>query len=78
MPDEEKTRPGKSGLPRPDGFLRYTGMASQMAVTIVAGVFVGQWADGHFGLDKPYLTGLCAVLAVFVAMWLAIKDLIKK
>ena len=58
--------------------MRYTGMATQMAVIIVAAVFFGQWADEKLSLSKPYLTGLCAVFSVILAMVLAIKDLIKK
>lgn len=76
MPTAEKNRP--SSKRPPDAFLRYTGMATQMVVVIVVGLLAGRWLDSHFGTAKPWFTGLITVISVFLSMYLAVKDLLRK
>lgn len=44
-------------------YLKYSGLAFQLAGLVLAGLFGGQWLDKTFHLDKPYFTiGLVVVL----------------
>jgi len=51
-------------------------MAFQMAFILGLGVFLGMKLDSHFGMEKPYLTALCAILAFPVAFYVSVKDLL--
>ena len=56
--------------------LKYSGMAFQMAFIIGLGVFAGMKLDEHFGNDKPYLTAVCALLALPIAFYVSLKDIL--
>lgn len=57
---------------RPNEFLRYSGMATQMAVVILAGVWFGRWLDN--GNEFPLFTLIFALLAVAIAIYIVIKE----
>ncbi|GJM32358.1 MAG: hypothetical protein DHS20C18_13590 [Saprospiraceae bacterium] len=61
---------------RVDDYMKYSGMAFQMAFIILIGTLGGKKLDEYFQLDKPYLTMLGAVLATFAALYLILKDII--
>ena len=61
--------------PRSDGFLRYAGMATQMAVTIGLGVWAGLALDERLPNGMHLWTLALSLLSVGVAMYLAIRDL---
>lgn len=61
----------------PKNFIRYSGMAMQMAAVILAGVFGGIKLDEYLELESPAFTITFSLLAVFVSMYLVIKDLSK-
>jgi len=48
-----------------------------MAVIITGGTFGGKWLDGYMQNDFPVFTLLFAVLSVALAVYYAIKDIIK-
>ena len=50
----------------------------QMLVIIFAGVFGGMELDKWLKLKFPVFTVILSVLSVFAAIYLVIKDLIKK
>jgi hypothetical protein len=52
-------------------------MAMQMMVIIVAGALGGIWLDGRYSTPAPYFTGTLTVLSVVIAMYVAVKDLLK-
>ena len=52
-------------------------MALQMGLTILLGVFVGQFLDKTVGTAVPWFTIAFALLSTFAALYLAIKDLLK-
>lgn len=52
-------------------------MAMQMMVIIVAGALGGMWLDGHFGTSTPWFTGGLTILSVIIAMYTAVKDLLR-
>lgn len=62
---------------QPNDFLKYTGMATQMAVTILIGVFGGIKVDEYLELQTPIFTLIFSLLAVAAAMYMVIKDINK-
>lgn len=63
---------------RTNAFLRYTSMCTQMAITILIGVWGGRKLDEKFPRDFPLFTLVCAIVSVVVAIYFVIKDLLKK
>lgn len=59
-------------------YMRYTGMAFQIVIMLAIGAFIGQKLDAHFGLSKPYLTALSVIVFLFFALYLILKDLLRK
>lgn len=55
----------------------YTGIASKMIGIIIAGVIVGHYLDVYIQYKIPIFTLLLSVLAVFVAMYVIIKEFSK-
>ncbi|OYU96876.1 MAG: hypothetical protein CFE21_00905 [Bacteroidetes bacterium B1(2017)] len=50
----------------------------QMILVIVAGSLGGKYADKYLGLSFPIFTLLGVILSVFAALYLALKDFLKK
>lgn len=67
--------PKKSDL---TGYAKYTSIAVQMVVVIAGGIFGGykldQWLDLHF----PVFTIVLALASVALAIYLVIRDFLKK
>lgn len=53
-------------------------MVFQMAAIIFGGSYLGLWLDKHYQLKTPVFTASLALFSVFLAMYFAIKDFIKK
>jgi len=47
-----------------------------MLFILAAAVFIGQKLDAYFALETPYLTALCTVIALPVALYSTLKDLL--
>ncbi|MEQ8907670.1 MAG: AtpZ/AtpI family protein [Vicingaceae bacterium] len=62
---------------QPNTFLRFSGMATQMAVIIGIGVFGGKELDAYFKQDQHTFTLIGSLLGVGVALYFVIKDLSK-
>ena len=60
-----------------DQYARYSSMAFQMLVIILAGVFGGfkidQWLH-----TRPVFTVILSLLAVFLSIYFVVKDLLRK
>ena len=56
--------------------LKYMGMAFQMAIIIGLGTFIGKKLDEHFLTERPIFTILLALVFLFLAFYLTLKDLI--
>jgi len=52
-------------------------MAMQMMAIIVGGALGGIWLDGHFATSTPWFTGGLTILSVIIAMYTAVKDLLR-
>ena len=76
MPDNQEKSNGKKK--QPNAFLKYSSMATQMAVIIVIFAYSGIKLDEYYQNEIAYLTGLLTILGVLIAMYFMIKDLIKK
>lgn len=50
-------------------------MAVQLGGTIAIGAFIGRKLDQYFGLEKPLLTALFALVATVGSIYLLIKGL---
>jgi len=57
--------------------LKYSGMAFEMLAIIAVFTFIGKWIDDKYQLDPPIATVIFALLAVVVALYLTLKDLMK-
>ncbi len=56
-------------------YAKYSGMAFQMGLIILAGTFLGKKLDEYFQMERPYLTVFFALLSIFAALYLVLKDL---
>ncbi len=63
---------------RSNEILKYTGTAFQMGATIAVGILLGKFLDRKFDTTGPYFTALFSALFSVAAIYLAIKDFLKK
>lgn len=56
-------------------YAKYSGLAIQMGIIILVGTLIGQKLDAYFEMQRPYLTVLFALLSIFAALYVALKDL---
>lgn len=52
-------------------------MAIQMGVIILIGTWAGKSLDAYFGAEKPFWTVGLALLSIFAALYLTLKDIIR-
>jgi len=62
----------------PNHYLKYATMGTQMLVTIGLGVFTGVKLDRWLELKFPVFTVVLGLLSVVVAIYLSVRDLLKK
>jgi F0F1-type ATP synthase assembly protein I len=72
---QSSTPPNKAGN---HSILRYTSMATQMAITIFLGVWGGMKLDQSFQFEKPVMTLICSLLGVVLAVYIVIRDVLRK
>jgi hypothetical protein len=72
------TSPKKNRLSDNSVLMRYATMGTQMLVIMGAMTFGGYWLDKHFGLQFPVLTVCLSLLGIAAALYLTLKDLLKK
>ena len=75
-PDEEKTPPKKEQ--QLNQYIRYSAMAFQMAGIIGAGVWLGHWLDERYRSKTPWFTIGLGLFSIFVALYVSLKDFLKK
>ena len=62
---------------KPTGdYMKYSGMAFQMLIILALGTYLGVKLDEYFQLETPYLAALFAILSLFIAFYITLKDLI--
>jgi ATP synthase protein I len=60
-----------------NSILRYSGMGVQMGAIMLLGAYAGIQIDKHFGIKNNLFTAILTIVAVIVAVYLTIRDLIK-
>ncbi len=75
---QRQTNPKKKFLKPLNNYARYSSIALQMAVIIMAGVFGGIKLDSWLKLKFPAFTLSLSLLSVGLAIYTVIKDLLKK
>lgn len=60
-----------------NSILRYSGMGLQMGTIMLLGAFGGMQIDKYFGIKNNIFTATLTILAVFIAVYLTIKDLLR-
>jgi F0F1-type ATP synthase assembly protein I len=50
-------------------------MAFQMGIIILVGTLIGRKIDTYFELETPWATVAFALLSIFTALYLTLKDL---
>jgi len=58
-----------------DSYLKYSGLAFQMAGVIFISLYVGQLLDERLNTPKPYITMLFMIVFFSAFMYKLIKDL---
>ncbi len=59
-------------------YLRYSGMAFQIAGYIIVGVLLGRQLDKYFETQKPYFTALLSILFLAAYFIKLVSDLSRK
>jgi ATP synthase protein I len=59
-------------------YLKYSGMAFQMIVTLVAAAYGGMWLDEKQGNKNPWWTIVLMVVAVVATIYMVIKSVTQK
>lgn len=72
---ENRKEPQNKGL---EQFAKYSGIVVQMGVVIFLTTWGGTKLDKILQLKQPVFTIVLSLLGVFTAIYLAIKDFIKK
>jgi hypothetical protein len=70
-PNSPKKQPDNS-------YMQYSGMAIQMVVIILAGVWAGKQLDKWLAFKFPIFTLILSLLSVFGAVYYVVKDFLKK
>ncbi len=58
-------------------FVRFSGIAMQMGLTIYLGSLLGEWLDNKYPNDSELYTKICTLAAVFGAMFSVIRQVSK-
>lgn len=59
---------------RPNEVLKYSGMGTKMAITILLGIYVGKYLDEKMALNTPWWTLALSIISVAVAIVIVIRD----
>lgn len=66
----------KGKEPRKSDYLRFSSLGFQMAITIGLGAWAGSYLDNRCQTEKPYYTIVTILLAIAVALYQVIKEVI--
>ena len=60
-----------------NSYIKYSSIATQMAIIIIAGTFLGNYLDLQQNTSKKTFTIVCSLLSVFLSIYHAIKEVLK-
>ena len=77
MDNSTKPKPKKKLLDHKatKNYMKYSGMAFQIAAYVLVGIFVGRQIDKYFATAKPYFTALGAILFLVAFLIKLMNDL---
>ncbi len=78
MPDQKNQKKKLQNRENLSNYAKYSGIAFQMILIILAGVFLGIKMDKWFHTNDPVFTAILSVLGVILATYTVIKDLLRK
>lgn len=78
MPTSQSNSTKKKQPEDKNAIMRYASMGTQMMVIIGLGVFGGVKLDEYLGWKTPVCTLVLSLLSVSAAIYLSIKDFLKK
>lgn len=58
-----------------NSYIKYTGIAFQMAATIAIFTLIGYWIDAHYEHDKPIVTLILMLIGTGISIFTLIKQL---
>ncbi len=68
----------KENKPKPyNSFIKYSGLALQMGITIYLGSLLGDFLDSKYDNENGLYTKICTLLAVFLSIASVIRQVIK-
>lgn len=74
---KKETKPtGKGKALNP--YIKYSTMAITMGIVIGLGTWLGVYLDENYGGGFPVYTLICSLASIGLALYLALKDVIKK
>jgi F0F1-type ATP synthase assembly protein I len=76
MSTDQQNQPDSKKKPL-NNYLKYSAMSFQMAVTVLVLTLGGIKLDAYFN-TKPVLAIICCLISIVAALYLALKDFIKK
>jgi F0F1-type ATP synthase assembly protein I len=74
---QKKKKESQKNKERLNSYVKYSGIAFQMIAIILIGVFGGMKIDKWLKTEKPVFTALLSALAVILAIYYSIKDLLR-
>ncbi len=73
----KKNKKSSNQPKQPNNFLRLSGVAAQMGVTIFLGAYAGKQLDEHYPSDKKWFTIGLTLLAVAIALYNVLRQVNK-
>lgn len=73
---EHKPSGKKKIVSNANSYLKYSGMAFQMAVILIIGAVAGKKLDEYYQTERPYFTLILVIFAIIGAFYLTLKDFI--
>lgn len=62
---------------RANAYIRYSGLATQMIVSVLMGTWLGQWLDEYLAMSFPLFTVVLSLTFLSGSFYLLIRDLQK-
>ena len=59
-----------------NSYMKYSGLAFQLAATIGVGALIGYKLDERMGNEKMYLTALFVIIFAFAGLYVVLKDIL--
>lgn len=60
-----------------NSYIKYSSIATQMAIIIIAGTFLGNYLDAQQNSEQKKFTIISSLLSVVLSIYYAIKEVVK-